>query len=366
MQASARGEPNRELATPSFSRGALRSPSFDLLFVVGLAAIALVSGAIVLAIPKLFLFVLVLDIWLFGYHHVISTFTRLAFDRASLREHRVLVFYLPPVVLATVALAAGLFGAWVLATTYLYWQWWHYTRQSYGIGQIYGQKAQGPTESRLLTLGLIYVIPLWGIASRSHQNPGEFLGLELRVLPVRAEVVFALGALSIVVLATWLLQQARALRAGTLAGWRSAYLLSHVTIFIVGYVLIRDIDSGWLVINIWHNTQYILIVWLVNQNRFRAGVDPKARFLSTLSQPAHTRRYFVVSLVMASLFYGALGIALAVAPATGLPLAIIAYQTINFHHYIVDSFIWKVRKPSLRRELGIPTHDPVAALPPAA
>jgi hypothetical protein len=44
---------------------------------------------------------------------------------------------------------------------------------------------------------------------------------------------------------------------------------------------------------------------------------------------------------------------LSVAPETGLPLAIIAYQTINFHHYVVDSFIWKVRAPSLRKELDI-------------
>ena len=366
MQASARGQAARALTMPGFSRGMLRDPSFDALFVLGLAAIALLSGLTVLAVPDAFLFVLVLDIWLFGYHHVISTFTRLAFDRASLREHRVLVFYLPPLVLGAVSLAAGLFGAWVLASTYLYWQWWHYTRQSYGISQIYLRKAEGAKESRLLTMGLIYVIPLWGIAYRSYQNPEEFLGLELRVLPVPGELVFVLGALSVLVLGAWAVEQARALRAGTLAVWRSVYLLSHVVIFLVGYLAITNIDYGWLVINVWHNAQYILIVWLVNQNRFRGGVDPAHRFLSTLSQPRHTRRYFVVSMVIASIFYGLLGIALAAAPETGLPLAIVAYQTINFHHYIVDSFIWKVRKPSLQRQLDIPTADPEAATPRAA
>ena len=354
MQASARGEPNPTFRLPSFTAGALRSPSFDLLFVVGLAGVALFAGGLVLAIPSLFLFVLVLDIWLFGYHHVISTFTRLAFDRASLRQHRVLAFYLPPLVLAGVALAVGLFGVWILASTYLYWQWWHYTRQSYGIHQIYRRKADVAGGSQWLALGLIYLLPLWGIARRSHQDPGEFLSLELRVLPVPGEAVFALGAVALLVLAAWLVQQARAFRAGQLAGWHTAYLLSHVVIFAVGWVLIPNIDHGWLVINIWHNTQYILIVWLVNQNRFREGVDPEHRFLSTLSQPSHVVRYFVVSLAIATAFYGVLVTALTVAPETGLPLAIIAYQTINFHHYIVDSYIWKVRSPSLQRELDIP------------
>ena len=39
----------------------------------------------------------------------------------------------------------------------------------------------------------------------------------------------------------------------------------------------------------------------------------------------------------------------------GLPAApmIVMYMTINFHHYIVDSVIWKVRKKPLQQTLGI-------------
>ena len=37
------------------------------------------------------------------------------------------------------------------------------------------------------------------------------------------------------------------------------------------------------------------------------------------------------------------------ASATG----IIIYQTLNFHHYIVDSRIWKLRKKPVRNNLGI-------------
>ena len=40
-------------------------------------------------------------------------------------------------------------------------------------------------------------------------------------------------------------------------------------------------------------------------------------------------------------------------PATTLPLAPIVYQTINFHHYIVDGVIWKVRKPQVRQNMGL-------------
>ena len=33
--------------------------------------------------------------------------------------------------------------------------------------------------------------------------------------------------------------------------------------------------------------------------------------------------------------------------------AIIVYQAINFHHYIVDSVIWKVRKKPMQETLGL-------------
>ena len=38
---------------------------------------------------------------------------------------------------------------------------------------------------------------------------------------------------------------------------------------------------------------------------------------------------------------------------SALPLFLVAYQTINFHHYIVDGLIWKVRKKPLRANLGL-------------
>jgi len=33
-----------------------------------------------------------------------------------------------------------------------------------------------------------------------------------------------------------------------------------------------------LVLNIWHNAQYVLFVWAFNTNRFKGSLDEKARF----------------------------------------------------------------------------------------
>ena len=111
----------------------LRSPRFDLGLILGAAALALTAGLTAVRSPQWLELIVTLDLWLLGYHHVISTFTRLCFDRQSMRRHWFLVFGLPPLVLAAVmAMVLGV-GAWLVVTIYFYWQWFHYTRQSYGI-----------------------------------------------------------------------------------------------------------------------------------------------------------------------------------------------------------------------------------------
>jgi hypothetical protein len=338
--------------------GWLRNRSFDLWFILGIAAVALLSGAVVVAQPSLFALVLFLDLWLLGYHHVVATYTRICFDRDSFITHRFLIIWLPPIVLtATVGLAVGI-GPWTLATIYLYWQWFHYTRQSWGISQGYRRKSGGlVTESERLSKLAFYLLPLWGILHRSQQAPAEFLGLELRTLPVPSLLVDVVGAAALVALAWWIAGRLAAWWRGQLAWAHTLFVSSHFAIFYVGYVLIDTIDHGWLVLNVWHNAQYVAFVWLFNTNRFKNGIDPKARFLSTISQPDRKTVYFLTCFAVSTLLYLAIWLSIDTFrshfEAVLLPLALIVYQTINFHHYIVDALIWKLRRKPIQETLGV-------------
>ncbi len=329
--------------------GWLRNPSFDLGFILGIAALAVISGAIVVVEPRLFVPILLADIWLLGYHHVISTFTRLCFDLESFRTHRFLVKWLPLIVLAGVVLLGAGVGLWALASLYLYWQWFHYTRQSWGVSQCYRRKAGGLLdESAWVNRLAFYLLPFWGILHRSHQDPGSFLGLELRVLPVPALAVDIAAGLAILAIAYWGVTRLIAWWQGKLPLAHTLYLLSHYAVFYIGYILIENITFGWLVINIWHNAQYIAFVWHFNNSKFKSGIDPKAKFLSTISQGGKLWRYLLVCLAISTLVYVAIKslIAAVVAP-------ILIYQTINFHHYIVDGLIWKARKRPIQKTLGL-------------
>jgi hypothetical protein len=337
--------------------GWLRGFSFDSIYIFGILGAALISGWFVIDNPRLFPAVFVVNGWLLGYHHVVSTFTRLTFDKESFSEHRFLIVWMPLIVLAGVVAAWAIFGSWVLTTAYLYWQWWHYTRQSYGVSRIYIRKAGLPLNDTLTKL-TVYAVPVWGILYRSYQSPGEYLFTEVKVLPVPFWLVSAAGAFALIVTASWIWQQLKDYSEGRLPLAHTLYMCSHLTVFGAGYLLISDINHGWLVLNIWHNCQYILTVWMFNNNRFKNQIDTRHRFLSYLSQRKNIAIYFAVCLAISTVFYSTLATTLgwispSLAVVTALPLFAVVYQAINFHHYVVDAVIWKVRKKSLRQNLGI-------------
>lgn len=333
--------------------GYLRGPGFDLTFIFGVLALAVLAVATVLYRPDLFMAVVLLDLWILGYHHVIATYTRLCFDAESYRQNRFLILHLPIIVFAvTIGMAAGL-GLWVIGSVYLYWQWFHYTRQSWGVGQVYRRKApQAFEEPKWLTLSAFYLLPLWGILSRSHQAPETFLGLELRVIPVPGALVEVVGLAAQVALVAWVLWRLRLWTKGHLPIAQTLYLLSHFFIFWLGYLAIRDISIGWLAINVWHNAQYLLFVWFFNNQRFRNGVEPKARLLSWLSQSRNVALYFLFGLAVTSVVYVSLDLLLSDLLAIS-GAVVVVYMALNFHHYVVDSLIWKARKKPLQKILGL-------------
>ncbi|NRB40117.1 MAG: hypothetical protein HRU20_16905 [Pseudomonadales bacterium] len=341
-------------ASTDADNGWLRNRTFDTIFVPGIVLLALISGLVVIIRPDWFKWVLFADLWLLGYHHVIATYTRLAFDANSLRQYRFIVFVLPVIVFGATFILAWSVGIWVIATVYLYWQWFHYTRQSWGISRVYQAKSGGlVNDSKISSMLCFYLLPVWGILHRSWQAPSEFLFVELRVVAVPEMLVNIVGVCAILSLVYWAVQRFIAWQAGRLPVAHTCYMLSHFTIFSAGYLLIEDITQGWLIINIWHNAQYILFVWIFNGNRYKKGIDANATFLSTISQPKNFLRYMLCCVSISSMVYLGIIVLTNNQLFVGVPLAILIYQTINFHHYIVDSLIWKVRKKPMQETLDL-------------
>jgi len=333
----------------------LRSRRFDRLFVLGIPLLALTMGALALGHPQYLVLMLTLDLALLGYHHVISTYTRLLFDMKSARQHWALLLPLPVVVFAGVYLLIRWGGVAAVATLYMHWQWYHYTRQSEGINKAYGMKTRSVQAGNALFNRLtFYLVPVAAFLMMSARPESTFLGIEVWKLPVPQWLAQAALAAAGACLAWWLAAQLRALRAGTLGLLHFAYLCSHYVIYLVSYVAIRDITNGWLVINVWHNAQYIAFVWLFNSNQFKGGLNRQQLALSWLSQEGRWPLYLMACVALASVVYRSIDATNAyLANYTVVPLVVIAYQGINFHHYIVDSIIWKLRKRDVQSALKI-------------
>lgn len=332
----------------------MRNAQFDTWFILGLIGIPLTVLAVLTLEPALFMPILLLDLWLLGYHHVISTFTRLTFDKQSYRENKFIIYGITPIVAAVTGLIVWVAGIWAIVTIYFYWQWFHYARQSWGISRTYrGKDPKAAYENGWFDQTIFYAVPVAGILSRSAEQNDRFLGLELWSVPVPQMIADLSLWVALGLVLMWVALRVRAAMEGRLAIVHTLYMASHFFIFGLGYIFITDINVGWLMINIWHNAQYILFVWMFNTKRFKNGIDPDAKFLSYISQPGRLLHYLLVCVAITGVVYwGILG-TIDWLFFAGVSATIVLYQIVNFHHYIVDSLIWKVRKPKMQETLGL-------------
>jgi hypothetical protein len=325
----------------------------DWLFILALPLIAILSGMFVSFNPDYFFLVLMLDLWLLGYHHVISTFTRTGFDAKSAKEHWVLLFPLPLAIFCAVIAVYQLGGAIILGSVYLYWQWYHYSRQSEGISKSYGFKcADNRCVHSKLNRTLFYLVPLTSFVYMISSGPTDFLNIPIFTFTLAEELRWTLLVTSYVAALYWLLNATIALWQKRLSIWYFAYMVSHFSIYLVAYTCITEIDYGWLTVNIWHNAQYIGFVWLFNRKRYAAGFDKHHPIISFISQPNRLFIYLGSCLILSLLVYWLIDKAIYLSGVDNkIALIFIVYSAINFHHYIVDSQIWKLRKPQIQNTI---------------
>ena len=250
-----------------YSAGYLRSRTFDHFFVWGIPVVGGLSLLIVLVRPELFGHVLLLDLSLLGYHHVISTYTRVNFAGIageSPLQSRWLFIYTPLIVILFVCVTLLLWGPLIITTIYLHWQWYHYTRQSEGISKAYTLKSRTKLSgSESFNRFVFYSIPISTFLVMSSRQHPQFLWSDVFTVPIPPLFADSLLLVSATATVYWLIQQFVSVYKGMLSPLVLAYFISHFCIYIFSYVVIKDINKGWLLINIWHNLQYTFSYYFI-------------------------------------------------------------------------------------------------------
>ena len=318
-------------------------PRFEWVFIFGTLVLALVFGMVATISPTWLIAAVLVDIWLFANPHVVATYTRIGARVPDIKRHWFLIFFLPLVVfigVVTTALAyevAGLFTLYFVAQTY------HITRQSYGIARAFKRVESNPFRPDRPAEALIYFFPVWGLFARCADAPQAFLGYPIQLPPIPAQAAEMAGLLAISCGVWWLQRQCRRVLAGE-GNWRhDAFVLSHVCVSLTAYIWIDDISVGWLVVNVWHNLQYLLFVWVQNLRRDRqtkAGVSLEADFVALWKSAA---KYGCLCLLLGAALYQVVDWAGMQLLWLGLPMVLVAHFTVNYHHYLVDGVIWKRR-----------------------
>lgn len=321
---------------------------FDLLFIFGTLMLASTMAGATVFWPLLFIPMLTLHSWLFGYEHLWATYTKLLIHPDDRKRHQTLVFLAPLLVLVGMFFLGNAFGLKGIYVLYFFGQFYHTVRQSWGISQSYRRKAGGISwDSELLSEVTLWSLPIWGLLHRCAQQPDEFLFQDFWLPDVPQSLVQLASFVCLFLWSYWFYLRLVDYKRGRLALGHCLYMFSHLLVFFSAYVLIDELCSGWLLVNVWHNVQYIAFVWIYNRNRFVQGVDPSARVLSWLSQRSFSRAalYFLVTVSLALPIYyllPALGLALdGVIKNTAVPIAVTMAMSLTFHHYLVDAIIWK-------------------------
>jgi len=251
----------------------------------------------------------------------------------------------------------------------LAWGVWHFLMQTYGFARIYDAKSgSGTRMSRWLDWGMC--IGWFGAAVlHSPRRVSEFLGMAYQAgLPVDSSLpldgirfywdgftlvvtVLALGQLS------W-----RVLRGQPISGGKLLLLVISFSFFWYCNVSLTNLVMGIAMFEIFHDIQYLAIVWSFNRRRVDsgAGVGAVTRFLFRNSGSLVGLWIgLYVGLVLA---YGSLSIIvdrISSEQWRNLLYGIIA--TSNLLHFYYDGFIWKVREASTRQSLGVGDSGPSAS-----
>lgn len=348
----------------------ISTPFKDLAFYFGSVGVVLIAwfAATVLHVNSFYILATVAVVA--NGPHLVSTWTRVYFDKREWRERPLLIVGMPLAIATTVVLLMtflGYTGARILNSTILYWATWHFVAQNWGILRIYQRKSGEDPKSMAMRLEkpILFLFVLWCLLKRIDTGPRVLFGTEVYYFQLPSAVVDGLWGPLGFLIAVYLVQRIRERNEPwAKAAWlRGAFLLCAFVGFFVPFQCIKTDDtSAFAAAACWHGIQYLGIMRFYHLNTWKAGVHPDAKIISWLSQPGWPRFFMYCALLLALAGSGYVligGLTFASKAIQGpaawdqYTWAAIVWISFTLSHYWLDGVIWKLRKPELAARVGI-------------
>ncbi len=289
-------------------------------------------------------------------------------DRALFRRFRTR-FLVSPLVFAAAALGFALNGLNGVSLVVLLWGIWHGALQVYGFLRIYDARV-GATAR--LTARLDWIMCIGWFAFGVLHSPGrlgELLELWYALgAPLLSPAVFfgirsAFDAALFTLTAVFVFRAGRDLLAGK--GQHPIKLLAAAMSFGFWWwcsVQVPYAVLGVALFEVFHDVQYLSIVWVFNRRRARDG--DAGLFTRVLFGGGRAMLFVYVGLVLGYGLFRFIPEAVSSAAVQRGVLALVAASTML--HFYFDGFIWKIREQKTGAALGIRRTSGASPVEPAA
>jgi hypothetical protein len=343
-------------------------PFVDILFIL---LPPFVSLLIIVLFPSLFqdskgipdaswvILILLIDV-----AHVYSTLYRTYFDPQSFSKQRFLLTAIPFIgfVIGVIAYSLSSEFFWrILAYTAVF----HFIRQQYGFMRVYSRKEKPHRLSRLIDKIVIYYATLYPILYWHLRGPrnfnwfvdNDFVFVESQLLLSIATLVYFMvaGIYGIKEIATWIISKhvnipKFAIITGTLLSWYFG-------------IVYYNGDMAFTLLNVVsHGIPYMALIWIYGQKNYAKQANGN-RFLRLVFSRYGIVLFLGVIFLFAFIEEGLWDIAVwqehkTIFRANILPSLKVDNRTLAFlvpllalpqiTHYILDGFIWKIKKDEFK------------------
>jgi Flp pilus assembly protein TadD len=277
-------------------------------------------------------------------------------DRALFSRFKYRFLFAP----AFIGTTCALFGVWeldgIVLVAYL-WGVWHALMQTYGFLRIYDAKrgSDSPLTARLdraMCIAWFGAAVLWAptrmfkIFSDYYAAGGP--AVSAAAVSTLVDVwTFATAALT-VVYAGYLLR--RWLKSQSISQIKLLFLISTVSFWWYTNAVIPNMLIGIALFEVFHDVQYLAIVWTFNVNRVER-TPQIGRFTAFLFRRSWSLVGVYVGLVVGYGWLNLLPTSISSDMLRGALRGLIVGSTLL--HFYYDSFIWKVRERDTRESLGL-------------
>lgn len=346
------------------------SPIFDFIFVFGGGAIALLvlnyvylgwrvpDGVMTSPAAWWLMTVGFLSQHIFADSHNSATYLRIwgsDEDRARFKFHRTWLAYSTIPMFIMGLTIPGLVGAFVYI--YLITVYWHYVAQAFGIALIYCYKRGymlNNMEKEIFRWFLFSIVGYTTIRFLTYRDlsPRNWFGVDLPFWGPLPEVLFFIARFACVgmTIAFVVLLARKYFKENKLMPWPSLMIVATVA----GLGLSQEAANSmfWFYVpGFFHGSQYLAVcmAYYLKERGMPQGMDTWSITKSALGSPG--MKYLGLVVLSGCFFYIGIPHFFMQIGFSYLLVAGLVLACVNYHHFVTDAAIWRLRDPRCRKIL---------------